>query len=33
MVFTHSIKFTAPKMDEILAKCNEKFVKSTLAPE
>lgn len=30
---THSIKFTAPEMDKIPAKCNKNIVKSTLAPE
>jgi len=27
------IKFTAPKIDEIPARCREKIVKSTLGPE
>jgi hypothetical protein len=33
MLMIVEIKFTAPKIDEIPAKCNEKIDKSTDAPE
>jgi hypothetical protein len=32
ILITVVIKFTAPKIDEIPAKCNEKIAKSTEAP-